>query len=533
MNNSTNSSQKNRRDSVITPAQRKAEQERKAAQQNKLTAQKNNAQTPDSVQKSRVHNNAQVQKTATAPVKNVTAERRTAPASSAAGNGTRSNSKANSNGNTKNPHTANSIASQRQKEQYEQKRRQAEQNRKEEERQRKAEFEKKRRIRELEYKIEQQQFIRREMIEKDKIRNRPKDTKTVKTISLCIIAALLIANIIACAAITQRDVPDSPLVTENTQNETNGNTAENHEEKIPVPAVDTVTVATADYVNGTLALVNSEHTFDFTNTGTDIKDDELIVVASAIENKASYKAANYKTLLCSETVDNLNVMMEDFHKLYGKTDVMVNSAHRSYEQQKEILDSKIKQLGEDQQIAQQPGFSEHHTGYAFDFAIYPKNKNGSTFINADEYSWIYDNCHKYGFILRYPEGKTAITGIAPESWHFRYVGVPHSTYMQDKGKTLEEYLTDITVYSEGVPLTVEISTNEIYSVFYVKKSDSDKTSFTVPKNTEYGISGDNAGGFVVWYKNSDVGKKGMPEESAENNGNTGSTESTETSSSGE
>jgi D-alanyl-D-alanine carboxypeptidase len=50
------------------------------------------------------------------------------------------------------------------------------------------------------------------------------------------------------------------------------------------------------------------------------------------------------------------------------------------------------------------------------------------------------NCHKYGFILRYPKGTTPITGIIYEPWHYRYVGVEIATEIMTKGITFEEYL---------------------------------------------------------------------------------------------
>ena len=58
----------------------------------------------------------------------------------------------------------------------------------------------------------------------------------------------------------------------------------------------------------------------------------------------------------------------------------------------------------------------------------------------DIYRWLADNAHRYGFILRYPEGKEAITGIAYEPWHYRYVGKAAAEEIYDTGLTLEEYL---------------------------------------------------------------------------------------------
>ena len=82
----------------------------------------------------------------------------------------------------------------------------------------------------------------------------------------------------------------------------------------------------------------------------------------------------------------------------------------------------------------EPGTSEHELGLAVD-------------INAADgsdpwtvYSWLAEHAHEYGFILRYPEGKTDITGIAYEPWHYRYVGTEAAAEIHERGITLEEYL---------------------------------------------------------------------------------------------
>ena len=53
--------------------------------------------------------------------------------------------------------------------------------------------------------------------------------------------------------------------------------------------------------------------------------------------------------------------------------------------------------------------------------------------------FIYNNAHKYGFILRYPKDKECITGYPYEPWHFRYVGIKLATYLYENSMTLEEY----------------------------------------------------------------------------------------------
>ncbi len=62
---------------------------------------------------------------------------------------------------------------------------------------------------------------------------------------------------------------------------------------------------------------------------------------------------------------------------------------------------------------------------------------------TDEILWLQQNCSRYGFILRYPEGKEDITKVSYESWHFRYVGVEAAEEIMSQGLTLEEYMESV------------------------------------------------------------------------------------------
>ena len=81
------------------------------------------------------------------------------------------------------------------------------------------------------------------------------------------------------------------------------------------------------------------------------------------------------------------------------------------------------------------GCSEHNAGLAMDIV-----SASSDFINTKEYKWLCENAYNYGFILRYPEEKTAITGMNFEPWHWRYVGTQAAKEMKEKNQCLEEYL---------------------------------------------------------------------------------------------
>ena len=127
---------------------------------------------------------------------------------------------------------------------------------------------------------------------------------------------------------------------------------------------------------------------------------------------------------------------------------LINESYRSAERQQEILDNYIAAYeaeGLSTEEAQQralevvakPGTSEHQLGLALDIIVEYEEDSTQT------WQWLKENCWRYGFILRYPEDKTEITGISYEPWHFRYVGAEAAQQITERGITLEEYLEDI------------------------------------------------------------------------------------------
>lgn len=90
-----------------------------------------------------------------------------------------------------------------------------------------------------------------------------------------------------------------------------------------------------------------------------------------------------------------------------------------------------------------PGYSEHQTGLAFDLRkknVAYKTLSEYQFEKTREYGWLCKNAHKYGFILSYPKGKSAVTGYGFEPWHWRYVGADIAADMKDKEfETYQEY----------------------------------------------------------------------------------------------
>lgn len=112
------------------------------------------------------------------------------------------------------------------------------------------------------------------------------------------------------------------------------------------------------------------------------------------------------------------------------------SGYRSIAHQKKLYQNYVKQDGKAaaDRYSARPGYSEHHTGFAFDL----KHRNKHLVTGVSESQYIKDNAHRYGFIVRYPEHKEHITGYMPEPWHLRYVGDLAQDIYSSR-LTLEEY----------------------------------------------------------------------------------------------
>jgi D-alanyl-D-alanine carboxypeptidase len=121
------------------------------------------------------------------------------------------------------------------------------------------------------------------------------------------------------------------------------------------------------------------------------------------------------------------------------------SGYRSYSTQSAIFNANVKRQGYEQarRFSALPGTSEHQTGLSIDVsAASVSNALEQSFGATVEGRWLATHCADFGFIIRYPDGKEAITGYAYEPWHIRYVGTAMASEIMSKGLTLEQYLGD-------------------------------------------------------------------------------------------
>lgn len=130
---------------------------------------------------------------------------------------------------------------------------------------------------------------------------------------------------------------------------------------------------------------------------------------------------------------------------------IVCSAYRSVEEQTALFNARVSQHlaeGYSQEEAEKeaattiapPGTSEHHLGLAVDIVDADYQLLDQKQEETPVQQWLLHRSWQYGFILRYPNDKSTVTGIIYEPWHYRYVGRELAREIYEKNVTLEEYL---------------------------------------------------------------------------------------------
>lgn len=288
---------------------------------------------------------------------------------------------------------------------------------------------------------------------------------------------------------------DNPYINTNNNNSTISS-SNNIISSVPTQNYHTVTLDNTEIYNGELVLVNYNYECKFNGKDT----------INLINYKSSsYLVADGNVMLNNGTpLTALNTMLNEFFQNTGLDNILVSCGFRDREYQRKLYEREIANLGEEgAKWVAKPGYSEHQTGYTIDLSLW-KDGLVQAYTGSGQYSWVAENCKNYGYILRYPYDKTEITKINNEEWHFRYVGVPHATYISNNNLCLEEYINYLKNISIENPITITIDNlytdnqNHTYDIYYVKASDSSSTEIPLPsENCNYAISGNNVDGFIV------------------------------------
>ena len=251
----------------------------------------------------------------------------------------------------------------------------------------------------------------------------------------------------------------------------------------------TVTLSEEQKHTGNLILVSADYKYYFDENAADLK----------LVNIHDYQGwnipvASEELQLAERIMEPLHNMITDCDKALGVNNTGVTSAYRSLDYQQKVYDQYKEENGEEYAKAYvaTPGYSEHHTGLALDMGLYDPDGTVGSFSGSDQAEWIDKNCYRYGFVRRYKEEKADITKINNESWHFRYVGIPHAFYMEENDLCLEEYISYLRDHtSQDQPLAVQTEDGTSYEIYSVKDGTIEE-----PKGT-YTVDGDNIDGYII------------------------------------
>ena len=297
------------------------------------------------------------------------------------------------------------------------------------------------------------------------------DRQKLQRITLLVIAALTLIAMVLLLVIIIASVEGG-----STPQNIDGPQFDNLDE-ISYEAAD----VTADMLNqGSLVLVNSNHSY------IEPANLNLVNIAeyrNGLDTSIPYSVAQINLFHLERTaVSFAHNMLVQLKADTGNDKIYVSAAYGKGDYTKDI-----------------------HTGYTMVLTVY-----GGTYLkdaeNADLNNWLVSNAHKFGFVVRYPDGKEEITGVSEYSHAFRYVGIPHATYMKETDKCLEEYIEFLKKNtSHKDVLTIAGADGKAYAVYYTPVS-ANGGSILVPVQTpnpdgstnfEYVISGTNEGGVIV------------------------------------
>lgn len=248
----------------------------------------------------------------------------------------------------------------------------------------------------------------------------------------------------------------------------------------------------ADKYTGDLILVNADYRYHVEENSASV---QLVYVADA--KGGDYTVSGPEVQLAGRIIAPLDRMIAACEEETGSRLTGISSAYRSIEYQQDLYEEYTNTYGLEyaQAYVANPGYSEHHTGLAMDLSIYYEDGSEGTFSTSAEAVWYADNSYRFGFVRRYQASKTEITGISNEEWHFRYVGIPHAYYMYQHDLCLEEYVDWLRRNtSESSPVT-QVCGDETYEIFFTTN-----TSVSLPKDSEYSVSGNNVDGYVIAYR---------------------------------
>lgn len=265
-----------------------------------------------------------------------------------------------------------------------------------------------------------------------------------------------------------------------------------------VPTTAYVEVPRSDIYEGELLLINKSHKVERIAQPTELQT----LTANDI-----YGVDREGMMLQGQASAALHDWLAGYRASGGTAQLVIREAYRTEAEQQEIYDYYVRLGGKKyaDEYVSPVGYSEHHTGLSLDLNYLAADGRTYAVKPTGDCAWLTENAASYGFILRYPEDKTAVTGASYESWHFRYVGIPHALKMKELNYCLEEYIEYVTLFSyNGEHLTVQGENGCVWEIYYCQATEDETQQIPIPYGAEdYRIDGDNMQGYIVTVKVAD------------------------------
>ena len=201
----------------------------------------------------------------------------------------------------------------------------------------------------------------------------------------------------------------------------------------------TVTLTADQIRTGDLIVVNSDHAYTFPSVRLETLTNDAKQAYLLINYRQKIDGVNYPyylnlskdQIMIPAAATALNSMLTQYYTVAGDSQIAVFDSYRTEQQQSSY--------------SVPAGYSEHHTGMIVSIRVLTAGNSYSDLTEAER-PWLFQNCHLFGFIQRYPTNKTGITGVSNYPECFRYVGIPHAVYMTNNNLCLEEYINLLRAY---------------------------------------------------------------------------------------
>lgn len=236
--------------------------------------------------------------------------------------------------------------------------------------------------------------------------------------------------------------------------------------------------------SGNLVVVNSEHPLS-----KDLSDDVVSLISYNTNSDGNQLFSLIDSSVCvyESAARQLQSMMTAFYSESKNNTLFISSGYQSSEEQ-----------GSEPFAA---GSNDVGTGLSLSLGTWSDGSRGA-YDGAGDFEWITSNMAKYGFVTRYTDSKSSVTGAPGDQGLIRYVGLPHAEIMAENGFSLEEYIEFIKTYTFENPLQHTGSNSVSYAVYYTQMKKGNTTDIRIPVKADgteytYAVSGNNIDGYIV------------------------------------